>query len=187
MGEFWKPIYGYEGLYEVSNFGRVKSVKFKKSRLKTLYKNEKGYLYTYLYKNGVREKLRIHRLVALAFIPNPENKPTVNHIDEDKSNNKVSNLEWATYKEQMQAGTVKQRISETQKGHHRTPFKPVAAYKNDVLFAVYESLISTQKDGFKYSAVSRCCIGERQTHHGLRWSFINEEDYNKYLNGEQFK
>ena len=113
MGEFWKPIYGYEGLYEVSNFGRVKSVKFKKSRLKTLYKNEKGYLYTYLYKNGVREKLRIHRLVALAFIPNPENKPTVNHIDEDKSNNKVSNLEWATYKEQMQAGTVKQRISET--------------------------------------------------------------------------
>jgi len=113
MKEIWKLVTGYEGLYEVSNLGRVKSVKFKKHRLKTLYKNKKGYLYTYLYKNGVREYWRVHRLVATVFIPNPENKPTVNHIDEDKLNNKVSNLEWATYSEQMQAGTVKKRISDT--------------------------------------------------------------------------
>lgn len=112
MIEEWKDIKGYEGLYQVSNLGRVysnKSNKLLKSRL-----DRGGYSYLNLYNNGISKWYKIHRLVAIAFIPNPENKLTVNHIDEDKTNNVVSNLEWATMKEQNNHGTRLERTSITQ-------------------------------------------------------------------------
>lgn len=103
MNEIWKDIDGYEGLYQVSNLGRVKSSKHD-IILKT-YSN-RGYHQVQLSKNNIKSNKTIHRLVAQAFIPNPDNKPQVNHIDEDKTNNKVSNLEWVTAKENSNHGTL---------------------------------------------------------------------------------
>lgn len=109
MEEIWKDIEGYEGLYQVSDLGRVKS--FATSRVLKPYRNKAGYLLVYLCKNGKRKTHRIHRLVAQSFIPNPENKPEVNHLDENKTNNMVSNLEWSTRKENLNHGTRNERIS----------------------------------------------------------------------------
>jgi hypothetical protein len=104
--EIWKDIKGYEGLYQVSNLGRVKTLKLKfgKQRADTIMKPSVsvwGYGRVCLIKNKKGKNYYVHRLVAEAFIPNLENKPTVDHIDRNKLNNVVSNLRWATYKEQI--------------------------------------------------------------------------------------
>lgn len=112
MKEIWKDIKDYEGLYQVSNLGRVKRVKT--DRILKPSKQIHGYLLVNLYKNNVSAKKRIHRLVAQAFISNSENKPQVNHIDENKTNNVVSNLEWVTSKENINHGTHNERVSKTQ-------------------------------------------------------------------------
>lgn len=92
MTEIWKDIKDYEELYQVSNFGRVKSL-YTNRILKGSKNNRGGYLKVSLCKNNIKSTKTIHRLVAQAFIPNPENKPQVNHIDENKTNNMVSNIE----------------------------------------------------------------------------------------------
>lgn len=107
--EVWQSVKGYEGIYEVSTYGRVKSLTRKiRSRYgcqrvvkgKVLYrKPRKNYIQVELCKKGVRTQYLIHRLVANAFLPNPENKPQVNHKDGDKSNNNLQNLEWVTQSE----------------------------------------------------------------------------------------
>ena len=97
MTEIWKDINGYEGLYQVSNFGNVKSLhKYagRTDRILSPGKTKRGYLGVYLFKNGKGKSLYVHRLVAQAFIPNPNDLSEVNHIDEDKHNNRVDNLEW---------------------------------------------------------------------------------------------
>lgn len=112
--EEWKDIKGYEGLYQVSNLGRVKRLKGKYMKSERILKQVNaynGYIVVCLCKHNKHKNFKVHRLVAEAFIPNPENKPTVNHIDEDKTNNVVSNLEWATMKEQNNHGTRTQRTS----------------------------------------------------------------------------
>ena len=101
MKEIWKPIKDFEGLYEISNLGNIRSLNFnhtKKVRILKQNTNHNGYKYINLCKNSKQKGLRIHRLVAEAFIPNPNNYSQVNHIDENKSNNKVDNLEWCTCK-----------------------------------------------------------------------------------------
>ena len=107
MNEIWKDIEGYEGLYQVSSFGRVKRVTT--GRILKGSKDKDGYLVVGLYKNNTKSTKKIHRLVAQAFIPNHEHKPEINHIDEDKTNNKVSNLEWITRKENLNHGTRNER------------------------------------------------------------------------------
>lgn len=121
MEELWRDIEGYEGLYQVSNFGRVKSFdtkdkldRIRKGRVLKGRKDKYGYIQVGLYKQGVASKKKIHRLVAEAFISNPENKPEVNHIDEDKTNNIISNLEWVTAKANLNHGTRNERSSRKQ-------------------------------------------------------------------------
>lgn len=100
MIEIWKDIPGYEGLYQISNYGNVRSMNYNKKvgNIKELKPNttRDGYLEVHISKDSKRRYFLIHRLVAQAFIDNPDNKPQVNHIDGDKSNNNVSNLEWVT-------------------------------------------------------------------------------------------
>lgn len=100
----WRPIKGFEGLYEVSNLGQVKSLNYnrtKEAKILRLCKNKDGYLCVHLHKNGKGYAKKVHRLVTAAFIPNPEGKTEVNHIDGNKTNNRVENLEWATHSENM--------------------------------------------------------------------------------------
>lgn len=99
MDEIWKEIEGYDGDYIISNFGKVKSLRFNKRIPLKQIKHSRGYLVVNLFKNKIPKKFLLHRLVAENFIENPENKPEVNHLNGDKSNNHISNLEWATYSE----------------------------------------------------------------------------------------
>ena len=111
MEEIWKDIEGYEGLYQVSNLGRVRSLDRKsrnrngeillKGKVLKCYTSSHGYPTATLSKNGIRKKIAVHILVGKAFIPNNENKPEINHIDGNKSNNVVTNLEWVTYSENL--------------------------------------------------------------------------------------
>ena len=113
--EEWRDVVGYEGLYEISNFGRVKSLNYRKTGEEGLLSPQptsRDYLQVGLSKNGKRKIYSIHRLVAIAFIPNPNDYPEVNHKDEDKSNNCVDNLEWCTSKYNANYGTRSKRQSE---------------------------------------------------------------------------
>lgn len=96
--EVWKPISGYENLYEVSNLGRVKSIKYHTNRV-LKPKTNKKYNCNNLCKHSVTSTIDVHRMVAIAFVPNPDNKPHVNHIDNNRRNNAALNLEWVTPKE----------------------------------------------------------------------------------------
>ena len=122
--EIWRPVVGYEGLYEISSYGRVRSldryVKYSngqihlhKGRILSSGKDINGYLMCNLYLNKNMKKVSIHRLVAQAFLPNIDNLPEVNHKDENKTNNRVDNLEWCTAKYNMNYGTRNIRIKET--------------------------------------------------------------------------
>lgn len=123
LKEEWKPIKGYEGLYEVSDWGNVKN---RHGRLMAKELVKDGYYRVHLWKNGISEHYLIHRLVAEAFIPNPENKPCVGHLKplpdgtEDKTANEVWHLQWMTYPENAAYGTCIERISAAQKGRKLT-------------------------------------------------------------------
>ena len=124
MIEEWRPIEGYEGLYEISSYGRVRSLdKYVKSKSESYRlhkgkvlspeKNTRGYLSVVLSYNGKHKTITVHRLVAQAFLPNPDNLPEINHKDEDKTNNNVTNLEWCDHKYNVNYGTRNIRAKET--------------------------------------------------------------------------
>ena len=117
MNEIWKDVLHYEGLYEVSNFGRVRNKETKKIKEQISNYNRKsdkgGYMTVELWKNNQGKKEYVHRLVALAFVPNPDNLPQVNHKDEVKTNNVPENLEWCDCKYNNNYGTKKERQIES--------------------------------------------------------------------------
>ena len=113
--EEWKDIEEYEGMYQISNLGRVKSLSRKYSPKEYILKQKtqaNGYLSVTLFKNGIGQTLTVHRLVAKAFIPNPNNLSQVNHLDENKTKNIVDNLKWCSPKENCNFGTRNTRIKE---------------------------------------------------------------------------
>lgn len=116
MKEIWKPIQGFEGLYEVSNLGNLKSVRFKKHRILKPQKNNCGYFIAHLRKDNRLYQLLVHRLVAFAFVKNsnPEKFIEINHLDECKTNNAAANLEWCTHEYNINYGTRNKRQAITQ-------------------------------------------------------------------------
>lgn len=142
MKEIWKDIPGYEGLYQVSNLGRVKSLRFRnnvcdkeKERIMTLNKKDNEYLYVSLSKNGIRSNKYVHRLVATCFIPNDNNYETVNHIDYNVKNNNVNNLEWCSQKQNVfhSISHLKKRKNIT---HSNTGEKYITYRKKDNVYRI---------------------------------------------------
>ena len=113
MNEKWAPVVGYEGLYEINNYGQVRQLRDNYYVLQQT--DVYGYKKLAMSINGVQKTFTVHRLVAMAFIPNPHNYPQINHLDENKTNNRADNLEWCTAKQNNGYGTKGKRQAETYK------------------------------------------------------------------------
>lgn len=158
--EQWRPVEGYEELYAVSNFGRVKSLKFGKEKIMKPNK-VKGYLQVHLSRNGKVEYFYVHRLVATAFIPNPEGLPEINHKDENPSNNVVTNIEWASRWDNMHYGTLYER-SAAALTNHPAKSKVVEASRFSDFREIclrFASTAEAGRNGYAQQAVSSCCRG----------------------------
>lgn len=189
MEEIWKDIEGYEGYYQVSNMGRVKSLdrevrvwnRFEytnrrlKSKIIACRIDAHGYLSVHLHKNKHCKVVEIQRLVANAFIPNPENKPQVNHIDGNKQNNCVSNLEWNTCSENM-LHAYKNKLANARRGKDNSLSKQVIQYdKNMREIANYGSAWeASRKTGYSQTSISDCCRKKQKNAHGYIWRYKEE-------------
>ena len=187
--EIWKPVVGYEGLYEVSNLGKVKAIKWhrgeeeKEMRPYTTYK---GYLRLRLTKNGKGKQFQIHRLVAEAFIPNPENKPYIDHINTDRTDNTVwlnedgsinyekTNLRWATNKENCNNPISKQNYSKSNKGKTAVPI--LQFDKNMNFIKKWESMADAETSLGIKSRLSEYCGNKygRKTAGGFIWRYADD-------------
>lgn len=159
--ELIKDIKGYEDLYAITTFGRVWSYKNQKFLRPGLDKD--GYQLVNLCVNYKKRTFKVHRLVAEAFIPNPDGKPQVNHKDEVKTNNSVSNLEWATIKENVNHGTGIQRSAEKRK-------KKVRCIETNEIFASLCEAAEAVNGSVGY--ISKCCRGKQKTHKKLHWEYL---------------
>lgn len=161
MEEIWKDIEGYEGLYQVSNLGRVKSFPkktYSKERILTNITNVDGYNVVDLCKNGTVKRWRVARLVAIAFVSNAEGKPQVGHKDETRTNDIADNLEWVTAKENDNMPLRLARISEKRRGKAR----------NDICGGKHPMAKKVICDGTVYGCIKDCAIAYNKSPHTMR-------------------
>ena len=182
MKEFWKPVKGYEDKYLVSSYGRVLSLYT--NSLRYAYVDSRGYHFIILCKDGKRSNKCVHRLVAKAFIPNPNNYPCVDHIDTNPSNNCVENLRWCTHKMNCANPISQQKRREnpsiTSTKNNPINSIPIVRIGKDGDVKTYPSQSEAQRDGFRQSKVNECCRGKKHTHNGYRWMYLS--DYETSLN-----
>lgn len=184
--EEWRDVIGYEGLYEISNYGNIRSKdryvaccygskQFIRGRFLSANPNKKGYLMISLYRNHKSKVKYIHRLVAEAFIPNPNNLPQVNHKDECKTNNIYTNLEWCDATYNLNYGTVKQRISERHKDKG-TPIVQMTKHTEDIIAVHINSQRAMDITGIDASAINKCCMNRPKfiTAGGYRWKYFED-------------
>ena len=165
MKEIWRDIKGYEGKYMVSNLGRVKSLNYSntgKEGILNARDNGKGYLRVILWKDGKDKKYRINRLVAQAFIPNPDNLPEVNHKDEDKTNNRVDNLEWCSRQYNIEYSQGKAVIG---------------INKVSGLIAEFPSASeASRQTGINSRNICACLKGRQKSTGGFYWHYASESE-----------
>ena len=191
MQETWKDIEGYEGLYQVSNLGRVKSTsrycydtkrkhyrKLSEKILKQAILNPKYYVVS-LTKNGKQRTYRVHRLVAKAFLPNPNNYPIINHIDCNKLNNNVNNLEWCTHKHNSQEAIknnpsiskgLKRWNNKFGREHNRSKkVYQIDKDTNEIIQMFYGISEASRKTGICSTNIGNCCNHKVQNKNGKKW------------------
>ena len=179
VNEIWKPIVGYDG-YEISNLGRVKSLERNivkgrgglckiEERILKSGKDKDGYSQVVLNKEGKRKTHKIHRLVATAFIDNPNNLPQVNHIDEIKTNNCVNNLEWCDCKYNINYGSRNERMIKSES-------IPILQFsKIGEFIRKWESGTQVERElDIKNSNISSCIKGRRKTAGGYKWGYADD-------------
>jgi hypothetical protein len=180
MIEIWKDIPGYEELYAVSSYARVKAyaktrimpnggIKVYPERIRKPGIHYRGCFIVDLWKDGKQKTHKVHRLVAEAFLLNPDNLPCVCHKDDNPANNNVENLFW---------GTMKDNMDDCQrKGRHFRPKRPVAQYSKDgVLIAEYESTCEAERQtGVCQTNIAQCCGGKKhyKSAGGFKWSYAD--------------
>lgn len=174
--EIWKDYKDYEGLYQASNLGRMRSldrwvksksgsVRFYKGRILKPYTDKDGYLLVGLWKNNKHKTYKVHRLVAETFLPNPDNLPQVNHKDENPLNNNVNNLEWCNSKYNCNFGTRIERISKRRS-------KTVLQYDLEGNFIKeWQSTRECGRNGYDQGNVAACCRGELKKYKDFIWKY----------------
>lgn len=178
--EVWKEIPNYEGFYEVSNYGKVRSITRKtqfgvgyrvyKGKELKLQADKDGYKRVALHKEGKQKRFFVHRLVGLCFIDNPENKPVINHIDGDKANNYVENLEWVTRSE----NDIHAFDTGLRAPHDGGTSRKVVQMDKDTLEVLgeYKSMSEASREtGISVPMISYCCNGKIKTAKGFVWKF----------------
>lgn len=160
--EQWKDIIGYEGLYQVSTNGRVKNLR--RNRILNGNIKRNGYVRVCLHhSDGSLWDITIHRLVGFAFLPNPENKPQINHIDRNKTNNMLDNLEWVTSQENV--------IHSVLTGRPSCAKKVQQLDMDEKLIKVWNSITEAGKEGFNQAGISSVCSGRYKHHRGFKWKY----------------
>lgn len=161
MTEIWKDIPGYDGRYQVSNLGNVKSFAKKSPKILVADTNTNGYLRVCLMPG--KKWVFVHRLVAEIFVPNPYNYPVVNHLDENRKNNKANNLEWCTQKGNLAYSRVGEKINAD---------KCKALVASNILTGEtlnFRSIREVERKGFNRRTVQKCLSGVFQHHKGYSW------------------
>lgn len=198
--EEWRDIEGYEGLYQISSEGRVKSLKriarnnhTVDSKIRKPKIDKDGYCCVSLWIDGVSKEYFIHRLVAQAFVPNPENKPCIDHINTDRTDNRVENLRWCTHKENTNNPISREKFLHNRykvEGERRISIykptkeaiakmaekhkKPVGMYKDGNLIKRFDSAADAEREdnNLKFMSISAACNGRLKTYRGYEWKFI---------------
>ena len=169
--EIWKDIEGYEGLYQVSNFGQIRALNYRKQHISQVVKqgvDAHGYYKIRLSQNGRRTEYKVHRLVAIAFLENCGKLPEVNHKDGNKRNNNINNLEWVTkldnIKHQFETGLVSKNANK----------KPVIAICiKDGVEKCFESIADASRNlGIKRCEITHCVSGKYKTSKGYMFNLI---------------
>ena len=180
----WKDIIGYENEYQINQFGEIRTLKDspklkKYDVLKPQISKRNGYAYQMLYKNGKGKLLRVHRLVAMAFLPNPNNLPQVNHKDGNKQNNSVDNLEWCEQSDNMKHAYKNglQTPSENQRkaiiNTNKLKQKKVCQIKDGEVINTFSGISeASRQTKISISCISRCCNLKRKSTNGYEWRFL---------------
>lgn len=179
MREIYKDISGYEGVYQISNKGNVKSLSFNRSGKNRILKfgvND-GYFVVMLYKNKLRKNCSVHRLVANEFIPNPDGKEQINHIDGNKVNNCVENLEWSTISEnQIHRFKVLNHKGPNfgKLGKDNNNSVKVEQYsKQGDFIRCWDSIMDVHRElGINSANISNCCRGRLKSVGGYKWKYV---------------
>lgn len=189
--EVWRDIKDYEGLYQISSLGRVRSLdrfdsigRFIKGKMLSYNVDKDGYSCITLCKNGGEKKCKVHRIVAQTFIPNPDNKPCIDHINCERSDNRIENLKWCTHSENLMNPITRKKKSnicrEICQGSDNPNSKKIIQFsKNGDLIRLWECMKDAADNlGTNYQNISKCCRGIRKH---FRDSIFEYYDTDRYL------